>query len=123
MIRGNLTDSYMDSAAAKPLNKAMISWFVDKLLASPKDKKDTRLDVVHANLRGLPPVTIINAQIDPLRRDGMMLESSLKSAGVKVTRKEYKGVTHEFFGTAAVVTQAKDAQAFAGEQLRRSFNN
>ena len=121
---GNLmTESYTDSATSKPLNKAMISWFVDKLLASPKDKMDPRLDVVHANLKGLPPVTIINAQIDPLRSDGMMLESALKSAGVKVTHKDYMGVTHEFFGTAAVVSKAQEAQTFAGEQLMSSFKN
>ena len=46
------TKSYVDSATAKPLNKAMIEWFVDKLLAKPDDKKDPRLDLIHANLTG-----------------------------------------------------------------------
>lgn len=82
---GNLdTQSYQDSATAKPLNKAMIGWFVDKLLAKPADKSDPRLDMVNAKLTGLPPVTIINAQIDPLREDGALLEAALKKAGVKV---------------------------------------
>ena len=121
---GNMmTASYVDSATAKPLNKAMISWFVDKLLVSPADKTDTRLDVVHAKLAGLPPVTIINAQIDPLRSDGEMLEQALKQAGVTVERKVYPGVTHEFFGTAAVVKEAQEAQTFAGEQLKAAFKN
>ena len=119
---GNLdTASYKDSATAKPLNKAMVTWFVDKLLAKPDDKKDTRLDLVNAKLAGLPPVTIINAQIDPLREDGALLEAALKKAGVKVERKLYVGVTHEFFGMAAVVKQAADAQALAGQALRNSF--
>jgi acetyl esterase len=115
--------SYVDSGNAKPLNKAMISWFLDKLLAKPGDKADTRLDIVHANLKGLPPVTIINAQIDPLRDDGATLEKSLEAAGVKVERKVYDGATHEFFGTAAVVTKAKDAQMYAGGQLREAFTS
>jgi acetyl esterase len=34
----------------------------------------------------------------------------------------YKGVTHEFFGAAAVVSEAKDAQTFAGGQLMTEFN-
>ena len=119
---GNMqTESYVDSATAKPLNKAMIGWFVDKLITSPADKKDPRLDLIHAELKGLPPVTIINAQIDPLRSDGQMLEAALKKAGVKVDRKVYKGVTHEFFGTAAVVDDALDAQKYAGQQLREWF--
>ena len=119
---GNLdTPSYKDSATAKPLNKAMIGWFVDKLLSKPEDKMDPRLDAVHANLTGLPPVTIINAQIDPLREDGGLLETALKKAGVKVTRKVYAGVAHEFFGMAAVVQKAADAQNFGAQALRDSF--
>ena len=119
---GNLdTASYRDSATAKPLNKAMIGWFVDKLLAQPADKSDPRLDVVHAKLAGLPPVTIINAQIDPLREDGAMLEAALKKAGVKVQRKVYTGVTHEFFGMGAAVKRAADAQKAGGQALRASF--
>ncbi len=117
------TPSYVDSATAKPLNKAMIGWFVDKLLAKPEDKTDTRLDLVHADLSGLPPVTIINAQIDPLRSDGDLLTTALKKAGVEVDHKIYDGVTHEFFGAAAVVDDAEDAQKFAGKQLRKAFGN
>ena len=115
------TESYVDSATAKPLNKAMIGWFVDKIITSPADKKDPRMDLINAELKGLPPVTIINAQIDPLRSDGEMLESALKKAGVKVDRKVYKGMTHEFFGTAAVVDEAQDAQKYAGQKLRQWF--
>lgn len=113
------TRSYIDSAAAKPLNKPMIGWFVDKLLAKPADKTDPRLDVLHANLAGLPPVTIINAQVDPLREDGAMLEAALKKAGVKVDRKVYTGVTHEFFGMGAAVKKAADAQRYAGQALMK----
>lgn len=120
---GNLdTKSYQDSGTAKPLNKAMIGWFVDKLLAKPEDKTDPRLDIVNAKLAGLPPVTIINAQIDPLREDGALLEVALKKAGVKVKRTVYSGVTHEFFGMAAVVKKAADAQKMGGKALRDSFN-
>ncbi len=119
---GNMaTDSYIDSQMAKPLDKAMIGWFVDKLLASPADKSDPRLDIVHARLNGLPPVTIITAQIDPLRTDGVLLELALKQAGVKVDRREYAGVTHEFFGAAAVIRKAADAQTYAGDFLKQQL--
>ena len=119
---GNLnTASYQDSATAKPLNKAMIGWFVDTLLAKPEDKMDPRLDIVNAKLAGLPPVTIINAQIDPLREDGALLEAALKKAGVTVRRTVYPGVAHEFFGMAAVVKKAADAQKLGGKALRDSF--
>jgi acetyl esterase len=115
------TPSYIENAIAKPLNKAMIEWFLGKLLRSPEDKRDTRLDLVHAELTGLPPVTVINAQIDPLRSDGERLQQALKAAGVPVERKVYDGVAHEFFGAAAVIAKARDAQAYAGERLRAAF--
>jgi len=116
------TESYDDSANAKPLNKAMIGWFLDKLITNPNDKADTRLDLINADLVGLPPVTIINAEIDPLRSDGEMLETALKEAGVEVTRKVYSGVTHEFFSMAAVLPKAQEAVQFAGDQLQRVFS-
>jgi acetyl esterase len=118
---GTATESYVDSVNAKPLNKAMLSWFLDKTSNSVADKTDPRLDIIHAKLSLLPPVTIINAQIDPLRSDGAMLEEALKQAKVKVTRKEYEGVTHDFFGAAAVLPAAKNAQTFAAEQLKDAF--
>ena len=101
----------------------MIGWFVDKLLAKPADKADPRLDLVNAKLTGLPPVTIINAQIDPLREDGALVEAALKKAGVTVTRTVYNGVTHEFFGMAAAVKKAADAQAQGGKALRDALQS
>ena len=54
----------------------------------------------------------------PLRDDGAQLEQALRSAGVSVERRLYPGVTHEFFGTAAVVQKAQEAQIYAGERLK-----
>ncbi len=51
-----------------------------------------------------------------------MLKASLMKAGVKVTHKIYDGVTHEFFGMAAVVDKAKDAQTLAGAQWKQSLH-
>ena len=115
------TPSYLDSAQAKPLNKPMMEWFAKHALGKPDDAKDPRIDLLNANLKGLPPVTLINARIDPLRSDADMLQASLKKAGVKVTHKLYEGVTHEFFGMAAVVAKAKEAQHLAGVELRHSL--
>lgn len=115
------TESEMENAIAVPLNRAMIRWFVSQVINSPEDLKDTRLNLVAADLRGLPPVTIISARLDPLRSDGTKLEKALKDAGVPVERRDFEGVTHEFFGCAAVLAKARDAQAFAGQRLKESF--
>lgn len=41
--------------------------------------------------------------------------------GVVVKYKLYDGVTHEFYGMAAVVPDAKDAQQLAAEELKSTF--
>ncbi len=111
------TESYLENAIAKPLNRAMVQWFVEHLIRSEADLKDTRLQLIEADLAGLPPVTIINARLDPLRSDGAKLEDALRDAGVPVERRDYEGVPHEFFGAAAVLHKAKQAQAYAGQRL------
>jgi acetyl esterase/lipase len=116
------TPSKKEQAAAKPLNTPMLVWFSDKLLSSDSQKQDPRLNLVSANLAGLPPTTIINAEIDPLRSDGEMLAERMKAAGVDVTHKVYSGVTHEFFGMDAVVAKAREAQDFAVSQLQKGFD-
>ena len=76
---------------------------------------------VGANLRGLPPVIIVNADIDPLRDDGATLETALRNAGVQVQRRNYEGAVHEFFSMADVVRDAYDAQQWSFGLVRQSL--
>ncbi|MDB4880380.1 MAG: lipase [Gemmatimonadetes bacterium] len=119
--RDTTTPSYVEHAAAKPLNRPMMAWFFDKYQRAPADLADWRVNLVGADLGGLPPTTIINAQIDPLRSDGELLAERMRAAGVTVEQRTYEGVTHEFFGMAAVVDKARDAQTMAGNALRKAF--
>ena len=66
-------------------------------------------------------MTIIAAQVDPLRSEGAMLADRLRAAGVTVDRREYAGVTHEFFGADGLIPQAAQAQQYAGERLRAAL--
>ncbi len=117
------TPSYIENAIARPLNRAMMRWFLAQATSAPDDLQDPRLDLVKADLHGLPPVTIINARVDPLRSDGAQLATALRKAGVQVERKVYPGVTHEFFAAAAVVAKAVQAQAYAGQRLKGAFGH
>jgi acetyl esterase len=116
------TPSKKEQAAAKPLNTPMMAWFFDKVMNNSSDQQDPRLNLVAADLKNLPPITIINAEIDPLRSDGDMLADKLKAAGNDVTHKVFTGVTHEFFGMDAVVAKAGEAQDFAVAQLGKGLN-
>ena len=116
------TPSYKESDSTKPLGSGLMKWFFEKYLNSPADGKSPMISLVSANLKGLPPTTIIAAQYDPLRSEGEMLSDNLKKADVKTNYKLYKGTTHEFFGMAAVVPDAKDAQVAASDELKSAFN-
>lgn len=112
------TESYLENAIAVPLNREMIKWFVERVTNSEEDLKDPRLQLIDAHLEGLPPVTLISARIDPLRSDSSKMEDALRAADVDVERRDYDGVTHEFFGMGAVVAKAREAVEFAGARLR-----
>ncbi|HXH32632.1 MAG TPA: alpha/beta hydrolase [Bacteriovoracaceae bacterium] len=115
------TESYKQNENAKPLNKKMMGWFMDKYLRSAEDKNDPRINLLKANLRGLAPATVITAQIDPLRTEGRELALRMKTQGVDVTYTNYEGVTHEFFGMAPVLKEARQAQEEASDELKESF--
>jgi acetyl esterase/lipase len=115
------TQSYIKNAKAEPLSKAMMVWFLQKYLNNMAEGKDPRINLVAANLKGLPPTTVITDELDPLNSEGRMLVDKLKAAGVSTSYKNYDGVTHEFFGMGAVVPEAKDAEMYAVGQLKKVF--
>ena len=117
------TPSYVENANAKPLNRPMMSWFFDNYLNGSQDRSNPRVNLLTADLHGLPPTTIINAQIDPLRSDGEMLARRIRAAGGEVQQKTYDGVTHEFFGMGKVVSKAMDAEQLAADALKKSFGS
>ena len=115
------SESYVKFAAAKPLSKPLMEWFIKNEFSSPAQAADPRISLVKANLAGLPKTLIIAAEIDPLQSEGKLLSEKLSTAGVQTEYKLYNGVTHEFFGMAAVVPQAKEAQALAASKLKAAF--
>lgn len=98
-----------------------MAWFMENYLSNKSMSSDPRIALVKANLKDLPPTTIITAEIDPLLSDGEMLRDKLKDNNVDVNYKKYNGVTHEFFGMATVLSEAKEAQEMAVLDLKKAF--
>ena len=116
------TASYKANTGSKPLNRDMMAYFYDNTVRTDADRADPRLDIVgRADLKGLPPFTVVTAEIDPLRDDGKGLADKLKAAGVSVEYRDYPGVTHEFFGMGNVVAKAKDAETAVIGDLKDAF--
>jgi len=113
--------SKVENTESLPLRTATLDWFGRYALPSPAFAQDPRFNLVAANLRGLPPVIIVNADIDPLRDDGATLETALEAAGVSVERRNWEGSVHEFFSMADVVRDAYDAQQWSFGRLRAAM--
>lgn len=123
-VAGNdmTTPSYIANAEASPLGKADMQWFFDHVLETPDQADDPRLNLVgRTDLEGLPPATVITAEIDPLRSEGQAYAELLETSGVTVNALDYEGVTHEFFGMAKVVDLAKEALDAANADLKSAF--
>lgn len=114
--------SKMQNTASLPLRTPTLAWFGRYALRSPADQQDPRYNLVAADLRGLPSVTIVNAQIDPLNSDGETLAMALDRAGVSVERRVWDGSVHEFFSMADVVRDAYDAQQWSFDRLRTALS-
>ncbi len=115
------SESYTKYADAKPLNKAMMGWFVKNYLSNMTQSSDSRISLVKANLKGFPPTLIIGAEIDPLQSEGKLLSEKLEAANVRTNYELYNGVTHEFFGMALILPQAKAAQELAASKLKAAL--
>ena len=116
------TASYMQYANAVPLSKPNIVYFTGLYFNSMADGDNALISLVDvADLKGLPPTTIIAAEIDPLQTEGQSLRDKLTAAGVSTDYTLYPGTTHEFFGTYDVVPLANDAQNHAADRLKAAF--
>ena len=105
-----------------PLNRADVRWSLDLMVGSPADLDDPRLDLLGAaDLHGLPATTVISSELDPLESQGSALAQKLQASGVAVSRTEYQGTAHGFFGLDAVVARARQAQALAAQEMDATF--
>jgi len=91
------TASYRASEdAGGLLSTEMMRWFWHHYVGDLEDVSPLAAPLRHANLSGLPPATIIVAQYDPLRDEGLAYAEALQAAGGQVHSEEAKGMIHGF---------------------------
>ncbi len=113
-----------------PLSTPDIPWFLNYALpTNPRQRAALAnsplaqpLYAPNALIKGLPPTTIVAAELDPLQSEGLLFARKMQKAGVPVRYKLYPGVAHEFFGMGAVVDKAKQAVQFAAQGLKMGFS-
>ncbi len=115
--------SQLEFAEGHVLTRRLILWFHDHYLDYSKgDHTDFRwAPLLAESLAGLPPATLILAECDPLRDEGIAYAKRLAESGNDVTLKVFSGTTHPFFSWSGVVDKAKAALGFAAAEVKTAL--
>jgi acetyl esterase/lipase len=115
--------SHLEVATSFPVNAENLKWSARKLFRSRDDMRDPRMNLAgRSDLNGLPPVSIVLAEVDPLRSEGEALYDALRLSGTPVDKTLYHGVTNGFFGLYRVVNKAMFAQAELASRLTMALD-
>ena len=116
--------SFEENARSSPLNTAMVRWMIRHGFADRNEADGARMQIAaRDDLGGVGPVTLILAELDPLRSGGEALAAALHAQGVSVDATTYDGVSHGFFGLGAMVNKAMFAQTQLAQNLVEAFAN
>jgi acetyl esterase len=115
------TSSYREFATGYGLTRDRMAAFWNLYVERPQDLRHPLAAPLRADLRGLPPVLILLAELDVLRSEGEALGAKLREAGVSADVEVFNGVIHGFLRAAGTVTKARDAFRRAGEWTRQTL--
>lgn len=102
------------------LGEAMMRWFWNQYLGDAADAPLARIGTT-PDLAALPPATVITAQYDPLRDEGMAYAARLADAGVPVDAAVAPGMIHGFFSMFQFAPDAWSWIERAGRNLQRDL--
>jgi acetyl esterase len=108
---GFSTDLYQDSvvrygAGDFGLSLHMMVWFYRNYLGRKEDYTDPRMNLLDADLRGIPPAYLVITECDPLYDGNIDMVAKMKNEGVDVESKIYKGTVHSFLEAVSVAEVA-----------------
>jgi acetyl esterase/lipase len=117
------TGSYRKFAEGYHLRRDAMMWFWDQYSTEPQRTEITAspLRATTEQLTGLPPALVITAEADVLRDEGEAYANKLRTAGVPVTTRRYKGTIHDFVMVDAMADS--DAAKGATAQAIRFLTN
>lgn len=93
-----------------PLSIPILEFFVAQALPDPSAAADLRYSPgLATELSGLAPAVVVTAGFDPLRDDGDRYATALAGAGVPVTHRVERSLTHSFTVFGGISREARRA--------------
>lgn len=112
------TDSYRAYGEGLLLTRAAVRWFWTNYVGPDIAAAPAEAAPLNApDLRNLAPATIVVAEHDVLRDDGVEYARRLRQAAVPVTLIEWEGMTHGAFQMTGVVDRVRDLMRKLAEQI------
>ncbi|MBS0255284.1 MAG: alpha/beta hydrolase [Proteobacteria bacterium] len=102
------------------LGRAAMEWFWGHYLGDQSEAPLAKIGRT-PDLAGLAPATVITAEFDPLRDEGMAYAARLAGAGVTVDAAVAPGMIHGFFSMFEMVPDAMAWIERGGSNLKRAF--
>jgi acetyl esterase len=111
--------SYTENATGFFLTATHMQWYWDQYLGSDGDGAHPYASPLRADdLSGLPPATVVTAELDPLRDEGEAYAAALSAAGVPTESFRADGLFHGFFGLDEFLEEAKPPTEWTLARLR-----
>lgn len=115
-------DSYRENAEGYFLEMTSVEWFYDQYLESPVHARNGYLaPLLVDDLSGLPGATLITAEFDPLRDEGVAYGDRLTEADVPVDHLHFEGMIHAFASLPTMIDGGRVALDDLGANLKRTF--
>lgn len=104
------------------LSTASMEWFWNHYLGEMSAEAAPLAAILDTpDLSGLPEATVITAEFDPLRDEGMLYAARLRDAGVEVDADVAPGMIHGFISMFEAVPDAMPWIERAGSRLRAAL--
>jgi acetyl esterase len=116
------TDSYRDNGDGYFLSRDMMRWFWGHYLVDESQASDVLATPLHANLTALPTATVVTAEYDPLRDEGIAYAQALAAAGVAVEHRGFDGMIHGFVTMPLGLTQTAVALEYVCQRVRNALS-
>ncbi|MFI2758844.1 alpha/beta hydrolase [Streptomyces echinatus] len=83
-----------------------MAWNYEQYVPDPRLRADPAVDLLKADLTGMPPTVLATAEYDPLHDEGVELAAKMSAAGVPVRHVPGEGLVHGYFLMQSTVPAA-----------------